>query len=139
MGPSGSKDYGAMSEINVTPFVDVMLVLLIIFMVTAPMLQQGVDVDLPQTKAAQEIKTDKERLIVTVSKEKKVYINKTAFTIPDLQTKLTSIVETNPGKEVFLRADKTVAYGFVVEVMAAIKDAGISKLGMVTEVSEIKD
>jgi len=139
MGPSGNKDYGAMSEINVTPLVDVMLVLLIIFMVTAPMLQQGVDVDLPQTKAAQEMKADKERLVVTVSKEKQVYINKTAFTIPDLQTKLTSIVEKNPGKEVFLRADKTVAYGFVVEVMAAIKEAGISKLGMVTEVSEIKD
>ena len=87
----------------------------------------------------QQMKADKERLVVTVSKEKQVYINKTAFTIPDLQTKLTSIVEKNPGKEVFLRADKTVAYGFVVEVMAAIKEAGISKLGMVTEVSEIKD
>lgn len=139
MGPSGKKDYGTMSEINVTPLVDVMLVLLIIFMVTAPMLQQGVDVDLPQTKAAQEMKVDKERLVVTVSKKKQVYINKTAFSVPELQAKLASIVEKNPGKEVFLRADKTVAYGFVVQVMAAIKDAGISKLGMVTEVSEIKD
>jgi biopolymer transport protein TolR len=138
MGPTGNKDYGTMSEINVTPFVDVMLVLLIIFMVTAPMLQQGVDVELPRTKAAQ-MKVDKERMVVTVSKQKNVYINKTAFTLPELQTKLTKIVEKNPGKEVFLRADKSVSYGFVVQVMAAIKEAGVSKLGMVTEVSEIGD
>ncbi len=125
-----------MSEINVTPLVDVMLVLLIIFMVTAPMLQQGVDVDLPKTKPSP-IKIDEERLVVTVTRTKNVYINKRSFAVKDLKKKLEKIREANPGKEVFLRADKNVPYGFVVEVMAAIKEAGISKLGMVTDVSEI--
>jgi len=82
MGPTGNKEYGSMSEINVTPLVDVMLVLLIIFMVTAPMLQQGVDVDLPKTKAST-MKIDKERIIVTVTKTKNVYINKTAFSVEE--------------------------------------------------------
>jgi len=136
MGPTGNKEYGSMSEINVTPFVDVMLVLLIIFMVTAPMLQQGVDVDLPKTKPSP-IKIDEERLVVTVTRTKNVYINKRSFAVKDLKKKLEKIREANPGKEVFLRADKNVPYGFVVEVMAAIKEAGISKLGMVTDVSEI--
>ncbi len=138
MGMTGSKEYGTMSEINVTPFVDVMLVLLIIFMVTAPMMQQGVDVDLPKTKAAA-IKVSEERLVVTVTKTKNVYINKTAFSVEELQQKLTKIREANPTREVFLRADKNVPYGFVVQVMAAIKEAGIVKLGMVTDVSEIRD
>ena len=138
MGSSGNKEYGAMSEINVTPLVDVMLVLLIIFMVTAPMLQQGVDVDLPKTKPSP-IKIDEERLVVTVTKTKNVYINKRSFTVKELQEKLATIRKSDPGKEVFLRADKNVPYGTVVQVMAAIKDAGISKLGMVTDVSEIED
>lgn len=137
MGPTGNKEYGSMSEINVTPLVDVMLVLLIIFMVTAPMLQQGVDVDLPKTKASA-MKIDKERLVVTVTKKKNIYINKTAFTVKELKKKLTRIREANPTREVFLRADKSIPYGFVVQVMAAIKGAGIRKLGMVTEVSDIK-
>jgi len=126
-----------MSEINVTPLVDVMLVLLIIFMVTAPMLQQGVDVDLPKTRSSA-MKIDKERLVVTVTKKKNIYINKTAFTVEELKKKLTKIREANPTREVFLRADKSIPYGFVVQVMAAIKGAGIRKLGMVTEVSDIK-
>ena len=138
MGSSGNKEYGAMSEINVTPLVDVMLVLLIIFMVTAPMLQQGVDVDLPKTKPSP-IKIDEERLVVTVTKTKNVYINKRSFTVKELQEKLATIRKSDPGKEVFLRADKNVPYGTVVQVMAAIKNAGISKLGMVTDVSEIED
>jgi biopolymer transport protein TolR len=138
MGPTGNKEYGSMSEINVTPFVDVMLVLLIIFMVTAPMLQQGVDVDLPKTKPSP-IKIDEERLVVTVTKTQNIYINRKGFTVKELQKKLTKIREANPGKEVFLRADKNVPYGIVVQVMAAIREAGISKLGMVTDVSEIGD
>ncbi len=137
MGPTGNREYGSMSEINVTPLVDVMLVLLIIFMVTAPMLQQGVDVDLPKTRSSA-MKIDKERLVVTVTKKKNIYINKTAFTVEELKKKLTKIREANPTREVFLRADKSIPYGFVVQVMAAIKGAGIRKLGMVTEVSDIK-
>lgn len=127
-----------MSEINVTPLVDVMLVLLIIFMVTAPMLQQGIDVDLPKTKTSP-IKIEEERLVVTVTQSKNIYINKTPFTFEELQKKLIKILEADPHKEVFLRADKNVPYGFVVKVMAAIKEAGIQKLGMVTDVSEIAD
>ncbi|NOY53943.1 MAG: protein TolR [Deltaproteobacteria bacterium] len=137
MGMTGNKEYSSMSEINVTPLVDVMLVLLIIFMVTAPMLQQGVDVDLPKTKASA-IKFNKERLVVTVTKKKNIYINKTSFTVQELKKKLTRIRKANPTREVFLRADKSIPYGFVVKVMAAIKGAGIRKLGMVTEVSDIK-
>ncbi len=137
MSPTGNKEYGSMSEINVTPLVDVMLVLLIIFMVTAPMLQQGVDVDLPKTKAST-IKFNKERLVVTVTKKKHIYINKTSFTVAELKKKLIRIRKANPTREVFFRADKSIPYGFVVQVMAAIKGAGIRKLGMVTEVSDIK-
>lgn len=121
-----------------TPLVDVMLVLLIIFMVTAPMLQQGIDVDLPKTKTSP-IKIEEERLVVTVTQSKNIYINKTPFTFEELQKKLIKILEADPHKEVFLRADKNVPYGFVVKVMAAIKEAGIQKLGMVTDVSEIAD
>ena len=138
MGPTGKNEYGSMSEINVTPLVDVMLVLLIIFMVTAPMLQQGIDVDLPKTKPSP-IKIEEERLVVTVTQSKNIYINKTPFSFEELQKKLTKILEADPHKEVFLRADKNVPYGFVVKVMAAIKEAGIQKLGMVTDVSEIAD
>jgi len=138
MGPTGKKEYGTMSEINVTPLVDVMLVLLIIFMVTAPMLQQGVDVDLPKTKPSP-IKVEKERLVITVTKTRNIYINKRGFTLPDLQAKLAKIHQADPGKEVFLRADKDVPYGFVVQVMAAVKEAGIAKLGMVTDVSEFRE
>ncbi|OIP66395.1 MAG: protein TolR [Nitrospirae bacterium CG_4_9_14_3_um_filter_53_35] len=139
MGPTGkNNEYGSMSEINVTPLVDVMLVLLIIFMVTAPMLQQGIDVDLPKTKTSP-IKIEEERLVVTVTQSKNIYINKTPFTFEELQKKLIKILEADPHKEVFLRADKNVPYGFVVKVMAAIKEAGIQKLGMVTDVSEIAD
>ena len=121
-----------------TPLVDVMLVLLIIFMVTAPMLQQGIDVDLPKTKTSP-IKIEEERLVVTVTQSKNIYINKTPFTFEELQKKLIKVLEADPHKEVFLRADKNVPYGFVVKVMAAIKEAGIQKLGMVTDVSEIAD
>ena len=135
MGPTGNRQYGTMSEINVTPLVDVMLVLLIIFMVTAPMLQQGVDVDLPKTKPSP-IKVEKERLVITVTKTRNIYINKRAFDLPDLKAKLAKIHRADPSKEVFLRADKDVPYGYVVRVMAAVRQAGIAKLGMVTDVSE---
>jgi biopolymer transport protein TolR len=122
-----------MSDINVTPFVDVMLVLLIIFMVTAPMMIQGVDVNLPQT-TAKEIKTRQEEpLILTINKEKQISIEKTAIKLEDLGTKLEAILKYREDKQVLLRADTDVPYGFVVKVMAAAKRAGIEKLGMITE------
>jgi biopolymer transport protein TolR len=130
----GRNNKRFMSDINVTPFVDVMLVLLIIFMVTAPMMTQGVDVNLPQT-TAKEIKTDQEEepLILTVNKDKEISIQKAEIRLDDLETKLGAILKYRKDKQVLLRADKDVPYGFVVKVMAGAKRAGVEKLGMITE------
>jgi biopolymer transport protein TolR len=127
---SGNHDQ-LMSDINVTPFVDVMLVLLIIFMVTAPMMIQGVDVALPET-TAEALPAQKENLIVTIDSDGQVYINTYPVTIESLKQKLSSILKGRGEREVYLRADKKIPYGNVVRVMAAIKDAGVEKLGMVT-------
>jgi biopolymer transport protein TolR len=121
-----------LSEINVTPFVDVMLVLLIIFMVTAPMMMQGVDVSLPRT-TTQPIPTKDERLVVTVTAKQEVYLNEYQITVDSLMRKLGAIYQNQPDRAVFLRADRNVPYGFVVEVMAAIRRSGIVRIGMVTE------
>ena len=130
-GSGNSKRF--MSDINVTPFVDVMLVLLIIFMVTAPMMIQGVDVNLPQTTAKEIKSRTEEPLILTVSKDKQISIEKTVIKFDDLGAKLQAIIKYREDKQVLLRADKDVPYGFVVKVMAAAKKAGIEKLGMITE------
>ena len=127
-----------LSEINVTPFVDVMLVLLVIFMVTAPMMQSGFDVDLPQVKA-KTIHTNEMPLIVTISKDKKIEILDYEFTLDRLKSKLEFISQGRADKEIYLKADKTVPYGFVMEVMAEIKDAGYEKLGMITMPLEEKE
>ncbi len=121
-----------MSEINVTPLVDVMLVLLIIFMVTAPMLMQGVEVNLPQT-TTKNIKTKEEPLMLTVNKEKEIFIEKHRITLDNLEIKIQKIFQNRRDKEILLRADKEVPYGFVIKVIAKVKQAGIDKLGMVTE------
>ncbi|HYA01963.1 MAG TPA: protein TolR [Syntrophobacteria bacterium] len=121
-----------LSEINVTPFVDVMLVLLIIFMVTAPMMMQGVDVSLPRT-STQPIRTEEERLVVTVTAKQELYLNEYQITVDSLMRKLAAIYQNQPDRAVFLRADRNVPYGFVVEVMAAIRRSGIVRIGMVTE------
>jgi biopolymer transport protein TolR len=121
-----------LSEINVTPFVDVMLVLLIIFMVTAPMMMQGVDVNLPKT-TTQPIPAKEERLVVTVTAKQEIYLNEYKITVDSLMRKLEAIYQHQPDRAVFLRADRSVPYGFVVEVMAAIRRSGIVRIGMVTE------
>ncbi len=121
-----------LSEINVTPFVDVMLVLLIIFMVTAPMMQQGIDVDLPET-TTQDIRVQDEPLILTVQKDGKVFLARREIPIEELQEKLTAILEGLDRKEIFLRADRAVPYGLVAKALAAARAAGATKLGMVTE------
>jgi biopolymer transport protein TolR len=129
---SGSGDNGLMSDINITPFVDVMLVLLIIFMVTAPMMVQGINVQLPEAESGP-VSSDDNQLVVSIDKDGKVYINDLNV-IPDLLgEKLKRIIENRVGKEVYLRADKSVSYGVVVHVMSEIKGAGIEKLGMLTE------
>jgi len=121
-----------LSEINVTPFVDVMLVLLIIFMVTAPMMQQGVDVDLPET-TTQPLRMQEEPLILTIQKEGKYYLGRSEIPLSELKTKLEAIFEGRDSKEIFLRADSETPYGVVVKGLAAAREAGASKLGMVTE------
>jgi biopolymer transport protein TolR len=132
-----SRDTGFMSDINVTPFVDVMLVLLIIFMVTAPMMMQGVDIDLPEA-TADSIGSEKEPLTITIDKENQVYINNYKVSIDFLQEKLIKIRKGGVGSEVYLKADKDVSYGMVVQVMSLIKGAGIDKLGMVTDPDEFE-
>ncbi len=121
-----------MSDINVTPFVDVMLVLLIIFMVTAPMMMQGVDVTLPQT-TSEPLIAKKENLIISINTKNQIFINDYQIGLDNLQEKLKNILEGRENREVYLRADQEISYGFVVRVMAEIKAAGVDKLGMVTE------
>ena len=129
LGTNGDR---LMSDINVTPFVDVMLVLLVIFMVTAPMMMQGVDVALPET-TSQPLAAKKENLIITINKKNEIYINNYQVEIDFLQEKLKKILEGRADREVYLRADREIPYGFVVRVMSEIKEGGVEKLGMVTE------
>jgi biopolymer transport protein TolR len=126
-----------MSDINVTPLVDVMLVLLIIFMVTAPMMQQGIDVDLPQT-TAKPIPGQEERLIITINAKREIFINQEKVDPLLLRRRLERSSAAKLNKEVLLRADRSVPYGFVVQTMADIKNAGIEKLGMVTDPLETR-
>jgi biopolymer transport protein TolR len=130
-----ASDGGArrpLSEINVTPFVDVMLVLLVIFMVTAPMMQQGIDVDLPDT-TTQALRVQREPLILTVRKDGTILVGRTEVPRGELQAKLEAILEGQEDQEVFLRGDAAAPYGLVAQVMAAAREAGARKLGMVTE------
>ncbi|MFO0754381.1 MAG: protein TolR [Thermodesulfovibrionales bacterium] len=124
-----ARNRTALSEINVTPLVDVMLVLLIIFMVTAPLLQQGVDVNLPKAKGKD--LPPEERISIVIKKGGVLYLNDTPLPMAELTKKLSAVSKRNPN--VFLKADKEVPYGLVVEIMGEIKEAGIEKLGMITE------
>lgn len=124
-----------MVDINVTPFVDVMLVLLIIFMVTAPMLSMGIDVNLPRVKS-KSIDLAEEKLVLSIKENKEIFLNKTRMPLQDLNAKLAAIFAERVDREIFLRADKNVPYGFVVEVMSEIRKAGVDKLGMITEPPE---
>ena len=120
-----------MSEINVTPLVDVMLVLLIIFMVTAPMLQQGIDVDLPET-ASSGVETNDEPFVLTIRKDGKVYVDETEIPVNTLRKKLAAIFKARKNKQVYIQADKKVDYGTVAVTMAEIRAAGILNIGLVT-------
>jgi biopolymer transport protein TolR len=124
-----------MAEINVTPFVDVMLVLLIVFMVTAPLLTVGVPVDLPKTKA-QALSQDREPLTVSLRRDGSIYLQNTRVSDDDLVPKLTAIAANGYDQRIFVRGDKAVDYGRVMEVMAKISAAGFTHIGLVTDVAK---
>jgi len=131
MGMSGGGK-GPVSEINVTPLVDVMLVLLIIFMVSAPMMTTGIDIDLPKTHAAQ-MDIEEQKLLMTITKDQKVFLGETEIPYDRLEETLTTNVRLQKEHELYLQADENVPYGFVAKVMALIRKGGIDKLGLVTD------
>ena len=132
MAFSSERNGDAISQINVTPLVDVMLVLLVIFMVTAPILQQGVTVNLPRVEAGP-LEGNDEQLVVTVTARDMVVLNDARMTVVELQQKLRSVLAERPDRKVFLRADAEARYGQVMKVLSSIRQAGVQKLGMVTE------
>lgn len=126
------------SEINVTPLVDVMLVLLIIFMVTAPMMTQGLDVDLPET-TSKALRQDEKPQVITIDKEGKINLNGYDVSRALVYEELNKLSDTLKEQPIYLKADKNVPYGAVVTLMADIKAAGFNKLGMITKPSDKKD
>ena len=132
MAFSGGGDRQMMSEINVTPLVDVMLVLLIIFMVTAPMMMQGMEVDLPQVDTGP-IKTEEEQVVVTLNADGDIFLDEFKVPLTDLGLKIKRIMEVKKTETVYLRADKDIPYGQVAQVMAEVRAAGVPNLGLVTE------
>ena len=134
MGMSSGKSSGSrlvLSDINVTPLVDVMLVLLIIFMVTAPLMQQGIEVNLPQTSASG-VDVSSEPFVLVISADQKMKAGETVLELSTLRKKLAAIFEHRTDKQIYVQADKKVEYGYVAEVMAEIRAAGIFNIGLVT-------
>ena len=125
-----ARKKGFVSEINVTPFVDVMMVLLIIFMVTAPMMDSGLDVDLPQAKQVDNLPTDADHLVLTVREDGALFLDTYEVKLEELEPRLSMLVK-DKGRSLFLQADKSVPYGLVVDVMGRIKAAGIERLGVI--------
>jgi biopolymer transport protein TolR len=136
-GSSGGSGM-PMSDINVTPLVDVMLVLLIIFMVTAPHLEKGVDVELPEVTISQDLPAKTDQLEIKITKDEKVFLDGLETPVDNLQAIIEQRLTSQTAKEVFVRADKNVPYGIVVKVMAAARAAGVGGLNMVTEQEEVK-
>lgn len=132
MGASLSSNDGFVSEINVTPFVDVMLVLLVIFMVTAPMMTEGLDVELPQVQTVEVLPTENDHMVLSIKDDGSLFLDEYPAGLENLE----SVIKLNvliPSKQLFLRADKKVPYGMVMEVMSRVRAAGVEKLGMVAE------
>ncbi len=126
------KRYRPVSEINVTPFVDVMLVLLIIFMVTAPLLAVGVPVDLPKTKASQ-ISSDEPPLVISLQNSGKIFLQEVEIKPDQIIPRLVAIQKANPNLRIFVRGDRLVAYGKVIELMGRIQSAGFDKVALVAQ------
>lgn len=121
-----------LAEINVTPLVDVMLVLLIVFMISAPLMQQGMQIDLPKANAGS-LSEAPEQIILVVNKAKQLQINGNTLSPGTLRAKLDAIVRVKPNVEVFIQGDQSIAYGFIAQVMAEVKKAGVHRVGLVTE------
>jgi biopolymer transport protein TolR len=136
-GPEDGNNRGMMSEINVTPFVDVMLVLLIIFMVTAPLMTTGMTVELPHANAAPLPTADKQ-MVLSITADGKYFINKSEFKAEELPQKLAAIAKQNPDQDVFLKADGKVPYEEVAQLVAMCTSAGIARLGLVTQPAKVK-
>jgi biopolymer transport protein TolR len=130
-GYQGRRSGSALSEINITPFVDVVLVLLIIFLITAPMLIRGIDVNVPRSESRNI--DPEERLMVAIDRNQTVYLDDQPIELPRLQKVLTGLKYRNPEASIYIKADRDVPYGVVIQVMDAAKKAGIDKVGMVTE------
>ena len=126
-----SKRHRVLSEINVTPFVDVMLVLLVIFMVTAPMMQQGLDIELPQT-SAQGVSVPDEPFILKISKNQKILIGTAEIPVSELKQKVSAIVASRANKNIYIQADKSVEYGFVALALSEIRSAGLYQVSLIT-------
>ncbi|MDA8648714.1 protein TolR [Alphaproteobacteria bacterium] len=135
--PTGGRRHRPMGEINVTPFVDVMLVLLIVFMVTAPLLTVGVEVDLPKTKAGA-INADAAPLVVSIKADGSLYLQEAAVEAEVLIPRLKAISNTNPDVRIFVRGDRAVTYGDVLGVMGRIQAAGFEKVALVAQLPEAK-
>jgi biopolymer transport protein TolR len=129
------RRYVAIADINVTPLVDVMLVLLVIFMITAPLLQVGVPVDLPKT-SAQQVGGKDEPLVVSVNSKDEVFLGETKFELDALSAKLKAVHDEKPDQRVFIRGDKAINYGRIMEVMGVVVDAGFRQLGLLGEQAE---
>ena len=132
-GPAGGS---VLSEINVTPFVDVMLVLLIIFMVAAPMMTQGMELDLPRVRGETLIEDDQHPMVMEIDSEGRLYLNQHEFTLEEMEIKLPAIYGERNNKELFIRADGSVTWDYLAQVMAAARLAGIAQVGMVTEAED---
>ena len=128
----GGRRHSPMADINMTPFIDVMLVLLIIFMVAAPLLTTGVPLDLPQT-GAQSLNLEKQPLVVSIKADGKVFLMETEITLEELVPKLQAVSKTGPDERIYIRGDKSIAYGRVAEVMAVLTTAGYRKVALVNE------
>lgn len=130
---SSNNQDSLMSEINVTPFVDIMLVLLIIFMVAAPLVQQQVDVDLPETASNQSVAVKDNDIVLVINKNRQILLAGSPIKVEELGVTLKNVMKNKKEKIVFLQADKSVSYGFVVKIMALVKNSGVDRMGMITD------
>ncbi len=130
-----SEEDGMLAEINVTPLVDVMLVLLIIFMVTAPLIQQGLAVSLPKSEAAKALPREEKDIVLTIYENQKLLLDVYKVDVKTLKPKLTELFRNRRERKVFIRADAKVPYGFVIDIMGKVRAAGIERIGMITEPS----